>query len=242
MKKEILNEIVYEKQNLKYFYILSLFYFMVMSTSLTLSARLVPVHIPFTDTHILVTGATWIIPLSFLIQDIITEVYGYLKAKRLVQICLILLLIYILYLRATTFFPTPNETPGVNSSYNAVFYALPKHLCALLVSVFIGNLINDYLLSNFKKRLQGKHLPLRLMVSSAVGSLALQCIGTTIAWLGSLSFSGQILPFIMFSYLYKLLFEILTMPMSVYVCYLLKKHEGVDVYDTNVNYNPLSFQ
>ena len=205
--------------------------------SITVSARLFPFHIPFTNFTILLTAGTWTIPISFFIQDITTEVYGYEKSRHLVQLSVSILVIYILYLKITTLFPIP-EVVNIDSSYNIVFNALPRHLFALILAIITGNLVNDYLLSKLKIRLKGKYLPFRFIVSTAIGEAILQTVGTTIAWFGNLHFTSEILPFIIFSYLYKVGFEALATPINYFICKRLKTAEGIDIYDVNVNYNP----
>lgn len=231
MNQQLLNEIVYEKQNLKYFHILSTLYIVGILTSLTVSARLFPFHIPFTAFIIFLTSGTWTIPFTFFIQDIATEVYGYTKSKQIVLLSIPIVIIYIGYLKFTTFFPIP-DVPNVGKSYNDVFNALPRHLLALLAAIAIGNLVNNFLLSKLKSKLKGKYLPLRFISSTAVGEATLQIIGTTIAWLGSLQFTTEILPFVLFSYSYKVAFEAIMTPINIYFCKWLKKSEGIDVYDS----------
>ena len=230
MNNNLLTEIVYERQNLKYFHIFSTLYIVGVLTSLTVSARLFPFHVPFTDFTIFLTGGTWTIPFTFFIQDISTEVYGYAKSKQIVLLSIPIVIIYIAYLKFTTFLPIPT-IPNIGKSYNEVFNALPRHLLALLAAIAIGNLVNNLLLSKLKSRLKGKYLPLRFISSTAVGEASLQVIGTTIAWFGNLHFTSEIIPFVLFSYSYKIFFEALMTPFNIYVCNWLKKAEGIDVYD-----------
>ena len=230
MSNSLLTEITYEKQNLKYFHILSTLYVVGILTSLIVSARLFPFHIPFTAFIIFLTGGTWTIPFTFFIQDITTEVYGYAKSKQIVLLAIPIVIIYIAYLKFTTFIPIP-AIPNVGKSYNEVFNALPRHLLALLAAIAIGNLVNNFLLSKLKSKFKGKYLPLRFISSTAVGEASLQVIGTTIAWFGNLHFTSEIIPFVLFSYAYKIFFEALMTPVNIYVCNRLKKAEGIDVYD-----------
>ena len=229
MSENLLHEIIYERQNLKYFFVLSSVYLASILTSITVSARLLPFHIPFTNHDILLTGGTWTIPLTFFIQDITTEVYGYTKSRQIVFLAIPIVVVYIVYLKLTTYFPIP-DAPNISISYNVVLNALPRHLIAFLAAIVAGNLINNFLLSKFKTILKGKYLPLRFIGATAVGEAVLQIIGTTVAWFGTLPFTAEILPFIMFSYLYKIFFEALMTPLNIYICNWLKKAEGVDVY------------
>lgn len=230
MTENLLNEIFDENQNLKYFFILSSLYISGILLSITVSARLFPLHLPFTNSAILLTGGTWTIPFTFFIQDIATEVYGYSKSKQIILLSIPIVIGYIAYLKLTTFFPIP-PVSHISPAYNEVLNALPRHLLAFLVAIASGNLINNILLSKLKTRLKGRYLPLRFIGSTAVGEAVLQLIGTTIAWLGSLPFSTEIIPFMIFSYLYKIAFEATMTPINIYICALLKKVEGIDVYE-----------
>lgn len=237
MSTPIVRKSKQEYLKLRYFHILTSFYILGIITSLTVSARLVPFQIPFTNFKILLTAGTWIIPISFFIQDITTEVYGYEKSRHLVQLSLGLLFCYILYIKCTTYWPFP-ETENINNAYNSVFNSLPRHFLALVTALVIGNLVNDYILSKLKIRMKGKNLAIRFIIATAIGEAALQVVGTSLAWVGTLSFQKEILPFIIFSYLYKVFFEIIMTPISVIICAYLKRAEGIDIFDFNVNYNP----
>lgn len=230
MPNTLLKELSEKRQNLKYFHIFSAIYSATILISIIVSARLIPLKLPFTSFEILVTGGTWTIPITFFIQDITTEVYGYKKSKQLVFLAISIVCVYIGYLKLTTYF----EAPAINNivdSYNEVFNALPRHLLALLAALTIGTLVNNYLLSKLKVYLKGKYLPFRFIGSTAVGEAVLQLTGTTIAWIGSLHFSTEIIPFVIFSYLYKIAFEAFMTPVNLHLCRWLKNAEGLDVYD-----------
>ena len=230
MDKKLLNKLIHENQNLKYFYILSTLNMAGILTSLTVSARLLPFHIPFTDYNILLSGGTWMIPFSFFIQDITTEVYGCNKSNGIVILSIPIIVMYILYLKITTLFPIPS-IPNIADSYNDICNALPRHLVALLAALSTGILVNNFILSKLKTLLKGKYLPLRFIVSTTVGEAALQIIGTTVAWFGTLTFTTEILPFVIFSFLYKVSFEAFLTPINIYLSIWLKNAEGIDVYN-----------
>ena len=230
-----------QPQRLKHFHILTAVYVASLFTSLLISARLMPFKIPFTSISILLTGGTWTIPLSFLIQDITTEVYGYQRSRRLIQITLIILSFVVIFLKITTYFPIPSFE-NIDTSYNMVFDTIPRHLFALLVAIIFGNLFNDYVLSKLKKRLNGKHLAARLIVSTMAGEALLQLSGTISAWVGHMHILSQILPFAVFSYCYKIIFNIVLTPINVAICKTLKQSENIDTYDNDISYNPFSLQ
>jgi hypothetical protein len=101
--------------------------------------------------------------------------------------------------------------------------------------------VNDYIISKLKNKFGGKYLSLRFIAATAVGSAVLQLVGTSLAWVGHLDFKTGIIPFVVFSYIYKVGFEAMMTPVNMLVCNKLKKLEGIDVYDVNINYNPFLF-
>ena len=231
MEKKLLNKLMHENQNLKYFYILSSFYMLGVLTSLTVSARLFPFHIPFTDYNVLLSGGTWIIPFTFFIQDIATEVYGCSKSNEIVILSIPIIAIYIFYLKLTTLFPYP-DIPNIVTSYNEIFNALPRHLIALLAALSVGILVNNFVLDKLKSKFKGQYLPMRFIIATTLGEASLQLIGTTIAWFGKLSFTTEILPFILFSFFYKVSFEAVLTPVNTFLSRWLKNAEGIDVFNS----------
>jgi len=148
-----------------------------------------------------------------------------------IDLSIVIIILYVAYLKLTTYFPVP-ETYNVSRVYNDVLNAIPRHLLAFLAAFSVGTLVNNYLLSKLKTHFRGKHLPLCFISSTAVGEAALQITGTTIAWAGSLQFTTEILPFMLFSYLYKIGFEIIMTPVNVVICNWLKQQEGVEIKAT----------
>ena len=224
MNRNLINDILINKNSTKYLHILSGFYVAVVLVSLIVSARIFPFHIPLTQHVIFLTGGTWTIPLTFFIQDITTERYGPDKSRQLVFTAVIIAILAIVYFKITTFLPATNMVKN-DVYYNNIFNTLPRHLLAFLLAIAAGNLINNSFLVWLKKRWKGKYLPLRFISATAVGEATLQVIGTSIAWLGILNFSKEILPFVIFSYGYKLLFEVAMTPAAVYICKILKHLE-----------------
>lgn len=220
----------------KYFHILACVYMCAVLTSITQASRLIEIHIPFIHWHALITGGTLTIPLAFFIQNIVTEVYGYTRSRHLVQLALLVVAICIAYEYLLTFLPLSQQTSQIQEGYNAVFKSIPRHILAFIASAFIGNLINDYLISKTKIYFYGKYVCWRFIFATALGEAAYMMFGILV-WIKYIALS-QIIPLIAISYIYRLAFEGVTLPFSYFLCNLLKKREGVDTYDNNVDYNP----
>lgn len=214
-------------------------YLLFVVLSLTLVSKLISLKIPFTAHSLTITGATFIMPVAFFIQNLITENYGYVKSRRLVQMSIPFIVIYIFTLKTISNLPSPigSNLEAINNSYPIVFNALPKHLYGLLVTIFICSLANDYLISKSKILFSGRYLGVRFIVAVIFGE-AFSHIVSILVWLGTLDFYHEILPLVAFSYSYKILFEVAATPFNYIVSNYLKNNQGADAYDNGVKYNP----
>lgn len=204
------------------YYIFCGIYITSILCAMTVSARIIYLKIPYYKFTLFITGGTFIIPVAFFAQDIITEIYGYDKAKKSFYLATLLVTFYVTYLFILTKLPCSSEYLNTCLAYGAIGNALPRHLFAFIISFCIGNIFNCYILIKLKKLLNGKYLPLRFIFSTAIGEIALQFTGTTIAWIGNMHFSKGIIPFVTVSLSYKILFEILMTPFNIIICNKLR--------------------
>lgn len=227
-----------EGKSLKYYEILCLIYVTLIITGNTIVARLFPFHIPFTHVNIVFGAGIVFFPVTFLIQDITTEVYGYARSRRMVWLAVFMVLIYVAYTQLAIHLPTGSTSQyDRNEAYNVVFNAVPRQVLALIVSLAMGSLINDYFMSRSKVMLKGRYLWMRSIGSSMVGEAVMQVIGGVIGLLGLISFT-QLLPNMALAYLYKLVWNAACIPLVYMITSALKRAEGIDVYDYEVNYTP----
>lgn len=202
-------------------------------TCLTIVAgsRTIPFPIPFNH-NLVVFGGTFVLPIMFSIQDIVTEVYGYEKTIRMIKWSLFNLIVFIGFMELITHLPAPSSNVYHDSQYKEVFTPLWRHVLALTVGLFVGGKLNSYLLDKWKRILKGKKLWARLLGSSAIGEITLQIIVSSIGWIGTLSFSAAILPYVFISYCIKLFFTTLTVPVIYLVTSWIKSEENLnDNYD-----------
>ncbi len=192
---------------------------------MTVSARVLGFSIPLTKYSFFLTGGTFIVPIAFFSQDIITEVFGYHKAKQTLYLTMLIVSCFVGYIYVLTILPCPIGNITCDA-YNIIGTSLPRHLLAFLTSFFIGSMSNNIVLIKLKKALKGRHLAFRFILSTAIGELILQFVGTTIAWFGNMHFKHEILPFIIISLSYKILFEILMTPLNILICNKLKQENN----------------
>jgi uncharacterized PurR-regulated membrane protein YhhQ (DUF165 family) len=234
MNKAMLSANISEGRT-KYFTLIGFLYIASIVISITLSTKLFSSQILATHFSLHFTGGTLVIPLAFFIQDISTEVYGYAKSRRLVQIASIFLLIYLVSIE--TIGHIAAFRPSGHTFYYTVVHNLAKHVLAFIAASFGGTVINDYLISKLKIYFSGKYLIARFIFSTMVGEAFYQMIGFLL-WVYYLDSVSQTLMLIIFSYIYRILFEAATSPISYVIALFLKHSEGIDTYDNKTNYNP----
>jgi uncharacterized integral membrane protein (TIGR00697 family) len=215
-----------DQHQYKFYTLLFSTYCVLTCLTIVAGSRTIPFPIPF-DKNLTVFGGTFVLPIMFSIQDIVTEVYGYEKTIRMIKWSLVNLVVFIGFMELITHLPTPSSNIYHDTQYKDVFTPLWRHVLALTVGLFVGGKLNSYLLDKWKKMLKGKKLWARLLGSSAIGEITLQMIVSSIGWIGTLSFSAAILPYVFISYCIKLFFTTLTVPVIYIITYWLKSEEDL---------------
>lgn len=175
-------------------------------------------------------AGTILFPLAYIVGDIITEVYGFKRMRRLLYIGLGMLLLTVLTFMIVQILPSPVDWQN-QDSYNKILGFVWRIVLASMVAFFVGELLNGYILANLKIKTKGKNLWIRLMGSSAIGSFVDTAVFTLLAFGGTVS--GYILINIIATvYVIKILTELLFSPFTVKIINHIKKKEKIDVYES----------
>jgi uncharacterized integral membrane protein (TIGR00697 family) len=178
-------------------------------------------------------------PLTYLIGNILTEVYGYAQSRRVIWICMFCSILGSavaagqLYVPAATFFTA-------NAAYATVFSPSLKVSIAGLVAFFIGDICNSYVLAKMKVWDKGQRLWARFVASAIAGEGVNTILFYGIA-LRTVLPQRVLLMSILLGWAAKVLVEVILLPVSYAVVRSLKKSEGVDHYDSDTNFNPFYF-
>lgn len=220
---------------LKAFPLMCSLYSAMVITGISLAGKLSYFAVPGIG-HVYIATDLFIVPFFFYFQNIITEVYGYERCRRVIQIAVISLTFFILYTSFASIFPNPKH---VNMpDFDEVIHTYPRHYIAFLFALYCGGFVNDFFISRLKITFNGKMLWLRSISSTFIGDFIYQVVGSLISRIGTLHFAA-IIPYDLLSYGYKLLFELASVPIVYWVSAYLKKIENIDIYDRGTNYNPL---
>jgi queuosine precursor transporter len=182
-------------------------------------------------------AAVIIFPISYIISDILTEVYGYSVARRVIWLGFICNVIMVAAIWIAGLLPAAN-TFTAQSAYNQILGNTPRFLLASFLAYLAGEFSNSFVLSKMKIATKGKWLWSRTIGSTVVGQAIDTVIVLSIGFAGVLPVS-TILIMILSHWFVKVSYEIIATPVTYLVVNYLKKKEGMDVYDYTTNFNPV---
>jgi len=192
-------------------------------------------------------AAIIIFPLSYILGDILTEVYGYRRARQVIWIGFICNLLAAAVIGLSVgVTPAPfwtlggfNSAERAQQAYAAVFGLIPRILMASFAAYLVGELLNAYVLAKLKIAMQGRRLWVRTIGSTLVGQAADSAIFITIAFVGLVP-PVALAAMAVTQWLAKSLYEAILTPLTYLVVGYLKRVEQVDVYDEGTDFNPFT--
>jgi uncharacterized integral membrane protein (TIGR00697 family) len=190
-----------------------------------------------------------IFPVSYIFGDILTEVYGYARARRVIWIgfgCNLLAVIVIwlsIELPPAPFWKLGylDSPQSCQQAYRAIFGFTPRILAASFIAYLIGEFLNSYVLAKMKIATGGRHLWLRTIGSTVVGQLADSAVFIFLAFSGIIP-SGALGKLVIAQWLTKSAYEALITPLTYGAVNYLKRVEREDYYDRETNFNPLKWK
>ncbi|HIE17685.1 MAG TPA: VUT family protein [Dehalococcoidia bacterium] len=187
---------------------------------------------------LILPAAIIIFPLSYIIGDVLTEVYGYRQARRVIWLGFLCNLVAVLAIWIAQILP-PAPVFEAQSAYERILGSTPRFLLASFVAYLAGEFTNSFVLSKMKIMTKGRWLWSRTIGSTLVGQGVDTVVVLTIAFAGVLPFS--VLGIMIVSHwLVKTVYEAVATPLTYLVVGYLKRKEAVDVYDYGIDFNPLS--
>lgn len=177
-------------------------------------------------------------PFSYIFGDVLTEVYGYKRARRVVWTGFAALGFAAFMSWAVLALPAA-ESWGDQAALETAFGSTWRIVLASLIGFWAGELTNSYVMAKMKIKTQGKHLYARTIGSTVVGQAVDSVFFYSIAFLGIWSVE-QVLLVMVSNYVLKVLWEALMTPFTYKLVNFLKRAEKIDVYDTHTDFTPFS--
>jgi uncharacterized integral membrane protein (TIGR00697 family) len=186
---------------------------------------------------LLLPAAIVVFPLSYVFGDVLTEVYGYRVARRVIWLGFFCNLIVVAAIWVGQLLPAAPFWDG-QTAYTRILGYTPRLLVASFLAYLVGEFINAFVLAKMKIATKGHWLWTRTIGSTLAGQAFDSAVFITVAFVGNLP-QGALLSAIITQWLVKSAYEALATPFTYGVVAFLKRREGVDAYDRNTNFNPL---
>jgi queuosine precursor transporter len=178
-------------------------------------------------------------PFVYIFADIMTEVYGYAVARRVLWYCIFAQVSVIAIFEFVIFYP-PSAVMTNNQSYVDVLSAAPRLVLFGTFAMFAGDIANNYVLAKMKVWTSGRYISARFVTSTLCG----QIVNTAVFYifgLWGLIPTRLLAESIVLASFTKVSVELLLLPVTLKVSLWLKRIESVDYFDKGTNFNPLKF-
>ena len=182
------------------------------------------------------TAGLLIFPISYIVNDIIAEVWGYRKARLIIWYGFLMNFLAVAVFRVSILVPG-SENFTHQEAFSLVMGNTLRITIASFVAFLIGSFLNAFVMSRMKIMQKGRNFSLRAVVSTLVGEGTVSLVFFTIAFYGVIP-NNDLLILMLTQTGMKTGYEIIILPLTNRIVKWVKKKEEEDVYDENVSYNP----
>jgi len=182
-------------------------------------------------------AAIVIFPMSYIFGDVLTEVYGYRQARRVIWLGFFCNLIAVVAIWLGQVLPSASFWEG-QAAYERILGYAPRLLMASFLAYLVGEFANSFVLAKMKIATKGRWLWTRTIGSTLVGEGLDSLVFMTIAFVGTIPMMALVTAIIT-QWLAKSVYEAAVTPLTYAAVNFLKRKEGMDVYDYDTRFNPL---
>ena len=186
--------------------------------------------------HLELPGAAVVFPMSYIFGDILTEVYGYARTRRVIWGGFGAAILMALVLWIVQMLPPAPDWHN-QQAYEAILGVVPRMVLGSIVAYWAGEFANSYVMAKMKLTTKGLHLWTRTVGSTIVGQAVDSTVFITIAFAGRIPWS-MVLQIAATLYLSKVVYEIAATPLTYAIVKWLKRVEQVDFYDWKTDFTP----
>jgi uncharacterized integral membrane protein (TIGR00697 family) len=187
-----------------------------------------------------VPAAVIIFPVSYILGDVLTEVYGYRDARRVIWLGFLSNLLVVVAIVAAQVLPAASFWDG-QAAYERILGYTPRILAASFLAYLVGEFANSYVLAKMKIATRGRWLWSRTIGSTLVGQGLDSLVFMTLAFAGTIPAAG-LASAVITQWLAKSAYEAVATPFTYLAVGFLKTREGLDVYDHTTGFNPFSLR
>jgi len=182
-------------------------------------------------------AAIVIFPISYIVGDVLTEVYGYSQARRVIWLGFFCNLIAVIAISLGQFLPSAPFWKG-QDAYQQILGYTPRLLVASFLAYLVGEFANSFVLAKMKIATRGRWLWMRTIGSTLVGQGLDSLVFITMAFVGMIPLKALVST-VVTQWLAKSVYEAVATPLTYVVVNFLKQQEGLDIYDYNTRFSPL---
>jgi queuosine precursor transporter len=204
-------------------------------------AKETSIHIPVLGVTVTFLAGVLFFPISYIFGDILTEVYGYARDRRVVWAGFAALAFASLMAAVVVHLPPSESSLTTQSAVEAVFGNTPRIVVASITAFLCGTFVNSYVLAKMKISTRGRWLWTRIIGSTLCGELVDSVIFYFVAFYGRTPLA-HLVALTFTQYGLKSGWEILATPLTYRVVAFLKRAESEDYYDIGTNFTPFSLQ
>ena len=187
-----------------------------------------------------ITAGLLIFPVTYIINDLIAEVWGYRKMRLIIWNGFLFNFFAVLIFRISIWAPSSHNFTHQNA-FALILHNTERLTVASFIAFLFGSFLNAYVMSKMKILQRGRHFSIRAVASTIVGEGADSLVFFTIAFLGILP-RHELIILILTQTGLKTAYEIIALPVTNYVVNRIKKHEKTNVFDTKISYNPFKIK
>jgi uncharacterized integral membrane protein (TIGR00697 family) len=233
---------VAEQKQFKYFdLIMAAFVAVLLCSNLIGVHKVSSVNLPFYGEYIYGTGVLFF-PLSYLFGDILTEVYGYARSRRVIWAGFGALIFASLMSFVVTSLPAAKTMSAEQTAaVNMIFGQTWRIVAASVIAFWAGEFVNSFVLVKMKLATNGKHLWMRTIGSTFAGEAVDSLIFYPLAFLGTWS-TEQVISVLIGNYFLKVFWEVVATPVTYRIVAFLKRVEHEDHFDHDTNFNPFTLR
>lgn len=221
--------------------ILGAFVAVLLCSNLIGVHKVTSINLPFYGEYIYGAGVLFF-PISYLFGDILTEVYGYARSRKVIWAGFgALIFASLMSFIVTNLHSAPTMDAERQKAIEMIFGSTPRIVLASLTAFWMGEFVNSFVLAKIKLWMSGRLLFVRTIASTICGEVADSLLFYPIAFYGIWS-NEQLISVMIGNYFIKVLWEVFATPVTYLIVGYLKRAENVDYYDKDTDFNPFSLE
>ena len=227
-----------------YDFVMALFVIVLLLSNLLSSAKIIDMGISIGPIALIFDAGTLVFPIAYIFGDILTEVYGYKRSRRVIWAGFGATVLMGLFVWLASILPGEPEwqTRVGQPAFDAILGGIGGLVVASLAAYLIGEFTNSYILARMKIATQGRYLWMRTIGSTLVGQIVDTVTFFVIATALGVFPPELFVSLVLTNYILKVGIEVILTPITILVVNKLKTAENEDVYDHETNFTPFSVE